>query len=80
MVIVICAISSKKIGLENLNYWNVELQEAYYSYVEASKKGKYILNHFHRLCVQIHCEGFFLIILLISLLSSQSNFSPRTHF
>ncbi|MDC3036690.1 DUF2093 domain-containing protein [Candidatus Pelagibacter sp.] len=35
---VICAISKKKISLDKLNYWNVELQEAYYSYVEASKK------------------------------------------
>ena len=35
---VICAISGKKIPLEKLNYWNVELQEAYFSYVEASKK------------------------------------------
>ncbi len=35
---VICAVSSKKIRLENLNYWNVDLQEPYYSYVEASKK------------------------------------------
>ena len=35
---VICAISGKKISLENLTYWNVEDQEAYYSYVEASKK------------------------------------------
>ena len=35
---VICAISKKKIPLENLNYWNVEAQEAYYSYVEASMK------------------------------------------
>ena len=33
---VICAISKKKILLENLNYWNVETQEAYFSYVEAS--------------------------------------------
>ena len=33
---VICAISGKKIMLENLNYWNVEKQEAYYSYIEAS--------------------------------------------
>ena len=29
---VICAVSNKKIPLEQLNYWNVELQEAYYSY------------------------------------------------
>ncbi|MDC3155988.1 DUF2093 domain-containing protein [Candidatus Pelagibacter sp.] len=35
---VICAVSGKKISLENLNYWNVDLQEPYYSYVEASKK------------------------------------------
>ena len=35
---VTCAISGKKIPLENLTYWNVELQEAYFSYVEASKK------------------------------------------
>ena len=35
---VICAVSNKKILLENLNYWNVEEQEAYFSYVEAFKK------------------------------------------
>ena len=35
---VLCAISGKKISIENLNYWNVDLQEAYYSYVEAHKK------------------------------------------
>ena len=35
---VICAISQKKIPLENLTYWNVEEQEAYFSYVEASIK------------------------------------------
>ena len=35
---VICAISNKKISLENLQYWNVELQEPYFSYVEAAKK------------------------------------------
>ena len=35
---VICAISQKKIPLENLNYWNVEEQEAYFSHVEASMK------------------------------------------
>ena len=32
---VICAISKKKILLENLNYWNVDKQEAYFSYVES---------------------------------------------
>ena len=35
---VICAISGKKIPLKNLTYWNVDLQEAYFSYVEASLK------------------------------------------
>ena len=35
---VICAVSGKKISLEKLNYWNVELQEPYYSYDEASMK------------------------------------------
>ncbi len=35
---VICAISGKKIAIEKLNYWNVEEQEPYFSYVEASLK------------------------------------------
>ncbi len=35
---VLCAISGKKIPLEKLNYWNVDEQEAYYSYIEASVK------------------------------------------
>ncbi len=35
---VICAISGKKISIENLTYWNVDEQEAYFSYVEASIK------------------------------------------
>ena len=35
---VICAISGKKISLQHLNYWNVDQQEAYFSYVEASIK------------------------------------------
>ena len=35
---VICAISGKSIKLEDLNYWNVDLQEPYYSYKEASLK------------------------------------------
>ncbi len=35
---VICAISGKKIPLENLTYWNVEDQEAYFSYEEACIK------------------------------------------
>tara|TARA_B100000900_G_scaffold413483_1_gene437599 strand:- start:613 stop:801 length:189 start_codon:yes stop_codon:yes gene_type:complete len=35
---VICAVSNKKIPLESLSYWNVEDQEPYYSYIEASLK------------------------------------------
>ena len=35
---VICAVTKKIIPLEDLNYWNVELQEAYYSPIEAKKK------------------------------------------
>ena len=34
---VICAISGKEIKLENLNYWNVERQEAYFSPIEVKK-------------------------------------------
>ncbi len=35
---VVCAVSGKKINLEDLTYWNVESQEAYFSYKEAFKK------------------------------------------
>ena len=35
---VICAVSGKNINLEELNYWNVESQEAYFSYKEAAIK------------------------------------------
>ena len=35
---VVCAISQKKIPIENLKYWNVELQEPYFSFIEASTK------------------------------------------
>ena len=37
---VVCAISKKMIPLEKLNYWNVELQEAYYSPIEADLRYK----------------------------------------
>tara|TARA_B100000989_G_C19525000_1_gene466287 strand:+ start:1761 stop:1955 length:195 start_codon:yes stop_codon:yes gene_type:complete len=37
---VLCAISGKEIKLQELNYWNVELQEAYYSAEEASQRFK----------------------------------------
>ena len=32
---VICAVSGKKISLDKLTYWNVDLQEAYFSPKEA---------------------------------------------
>tara|TARA_B100001248_G_scaffold260182_1_gene247732 strand:+ start:686 stop:880 length:195 start_codon:yes stop_codon:yes gene_type:complete len=37
---VLCAISGKKIMLKDLNYWNVDLQEAYFSAKEANEKFK----------------------------------------
>ena len=37
---VLCAVSGKEIILKNLNYWNVELQEAYYSPIEVNLKFK----------------------------------------
>ena len=39
---VVCAISGKEIPLENLNYWNVELQEAYFSPLEVKESYKKI--------------------------------------
>ena len=39
-----CAVSGKLISIENLNYWNVELQEPYYSYKEAFIKREEIDN------------------------------------
>jgi|TARA_B110000914_G_scaffold209007_1_gene206970 hypothetical protein len=37
---VLCAISGKQIMLENLNYWNVDLQEAYFSPIEVNERFK----------------------------------------
>ena len=37
---VLCAISGKEIKLQNLAYWNVDLQEAYYSPIEVNLKFK----------------------------------------
>ena len=37
---VICAISGKQIPLSDLHYWNVELQEAYFSPVEVNERYK----------------------------------------
>ena len=35
---VICAVSGKKINLNQLRYWNVDLQEAYFSPKEAQER------------------------------------------
>ena len=35
---ILCAVSKKAIPLKDLVYWNVDLQEPYYSYIEASMK------------------------------------------
>ena len=37
---VVCAISGKQIPLKQLNYWNVDLQEAYYSPIEVNERHK----------------------------------------
>ena len=37
---VLCAISGKKIKLQNLTYWNVDLQEAYFSPLEVNERIK----------------------------------------
>ena len=35
-----CAITGKEIMLKDLNYWNVDLQEAYFSPIEVNKRIK----------------------------------------
>ena len=42
---VICAVSRKKIYLKDLTYWNVELQEAYFSYREAFLKNELMIKN-----------------------------------
>ena len=37
---VLCAISGKEISLKDLNYWNVDLQEAYFSPKEVNERIK----------------------------------------
>ena len=34
---VLCAVSGKEIKLNNLNYWSVDLQEAYFSPIEVNQ-------------------------------------------
>ena len=41
---VICAVSGKKILLNQLTYWNIELQEAYFSYKEVFLKKESIAS------------------------------------
>ena len=41
---VICAVSKKEIPLENLNYWNVDLQEPYLSPIEVNIRYKELKN------------------------------------
>ena len=41
---VICAVSGKKILLNQLTYWNTELQEAYFSYKEVFLKKESIAS------------------------------------
>ena len=41
---VVCAISGKEIPLDKLNYWSVELQEAYYSPLEVNERFKSLGN------------------------------------
>ena len=40
---VVCAVSGKEISLDKLSYWNVELQEPYYSYREAFERREKIV-------------------------------------
>jgi len=42
---VICAVSGKEIYLDQLVYWNVELQEPYFSYKEAFLKNESLLKN-----------------------------------
>ena len=41
---MLCAVSGKKIQLNNLNYWNVDLQEAYFSPIEVNERLKNLKN------------------------------------
>ena len=37
---VLCAITGKEIKLQDLTYWNADLQEAYYSPIEVNERYK----------------------------------------
>ena len=42
---VVCAVSGKEISLDKLSYWDVELQEPYYSYREAFERREKIVKN-----------------------------------
>jgi len=42
---VICAVSGKPIPLDQLTYWNVELQEAYFSPKEAQQRYEELIKN-----------------------------------
>ena len=42
---VVCAVSGKNIPLNKLSYWNVELQESYYSPKEAKIRFEQLKNN-----------------------------------
>ena len=41
---VICDVTGKEIRLQNLSYWNVDLQEAYFSPKEVKERLKNLKN------------------------------------
>ena len=41
---VLCAVSGKPISLDKLNYWNVDLQEAYFSPREVNERYKNLIK------------------------------------
>ena len=41
---VLCAVSGKEIPVDQLTYWNVELQEAHYSPIEVNERYKSLKN------------------------------------
>ena len=43
---VICAVSGKNIPLKQLTYWNVELQEAYFSPLEVNESLKKLKKNY----------------------------------
>jgi hypothetical protein len=42
---VVCAVSGRKIALEDLRYWNVDLQEAYFDAEAALSRWRKLREH-----------------------------------